>query len=222
MTRHITDKEDFANNKKFITLHIKKSNGRRIYYPGDYVHEGIKINAPHYLAKINIPKGISHYTLIVAQLEAQSKIEYTLKVYSNANFKFGSVQNIYNHTKPIKDEWASKTAGGCGNHKTFSQNPIYQFQLETHDNGSTFAEVLFKLEGPRKYNVGFQITPDMPSAGLTQINSGSFRPGYAVLETQLPIGIYSIIPSTFNPGEIAPFFLTVSSSQPFKLNKVQQ
>ena len=27
---------DFANNEKFITLHIAKSDGQRIYFPGTY------------------------------------------------------------------------------------------------------------------------------------------------------------------------------------------
>ena len=40
LSRHITDKKDFANNQKFITLHIKKSDGKRVYYPGEYLHEG--------------------------------------------------------------------------------------------------------------------------------------------------------------------------------------
>lgn len=33
LTRHITDIEDFRENKEFIALMVYKSNGKRVYYP---------------------------------------------------------------------------------------------------------------------------------------------------------------------------------------------
>ncbi len=42
---------------------------------------GIKINTPHYLAKLeNVQRGVSSYTIIVSQLESLSTIYYTLRV----------------------------------------------------------------------------------------------------------------------------------------------
>ena len=42
---------------------------------------GVKINTPHYLAKLeNVPRGSSSYTVIVSQLESLSAIYYTLRV----------------------------------------------------------------------------------------------------------------------------------------------
>ncbi|KAI6652803.1 hypothetical protein LOD99_4189 [Oopsacas minuta] len=220
LSRHITDKKDFANNQKFITLHVKKSDGKRVYYPGEYLHEGIKINAPHYLAKISFSKGISYYTLIVSQLEALSKIHYTIRVYSSAEVSLGPVLNPYKNTRSLTDEWTKDTGGGCVNNPTFIHNPVYRLEIEGAGPLGA-ADVLFKVEGPRKFSVGFQLTPEVKTPSLPQMNSGPYRPGLAVLETSLPPGNYSIIPSTFNPGEVAPFFLTVSCSHGFKLNRVK-
>ena len=43
--------------------------------------EGVKINSIHYLAKIeNVPRGHSHYTLVISQYEQNNTIDYTLGV----------------------------------------------------------------------------------------------------------------------------------------------
>jgi len=45
--------------------------------------QGVKINTPHYLAKLEqVPHGPSVYTIIVSQLESLSTIHYTLRVPS--------------------------------------------------------------------------------------------------------------------------------------------
>lgn len=35
LTRHITDKLDFAENKEYIALVVYKNNGKRVYYPSN-------------------------------------------------------------------------------------------------------------------------------------------------------------------------------------------
>lgn len=48
---------------------------------GKFLIQGVKINTPHYLAKMEgILKGTSTYTVIVSQLESLSTIYYTLRV----------------------------------------------------------------------------------------------------------------------------------------------
>ncbi len=48
---------------------------------GKFLIQGVKINTPHYLAKMEgIVKGTSTYTVVVSQLESLSTIYYTLRV----------------------------------------------------------------------------------------------------------------------------------------------
>ena len=46
-----------------------------------FLVQGVKINTPHYLAKLpKLSKGSSTYTVVVSQLDSLSAIYYTLKV----------------------------------------------------------------------------------------------------------------------------------------------
>ncbi|XP_010767668.1 calpain-7, partial [Notothenia coriiceps] len=83
LTRHITDKDDFAQNREFITLVVYKTEGKKVYYPADpppYI-DGIRINSPHYLTKMRLTSAGTHtFTLVVSQYEKQNTINYTLRV----------------------------------------------------------------------------------------------------------------------------------------------
>nr|XP_034984699.1 calpain-7 isoform X3 [Zootoca vivipara]XP_034984700.1 calpain-7 isoform X3 [Zootoca vivipara] len=83
LSRHITDKDDFAHNREFITMVVYKTDGKKVYYPADpppYI-DGIRINSPHYLTKIKLTSPGTHtFTLVVSQYEKQNTIHYTLRV----------------------------------------------------------------------------------------------------------------------------------------------
>ncbi|PIO26929.1 hypothetical protein AB205_0008640, partial [Aquarana catesbeiana] len=86
LSRHITDKDDFAQNREFITLVVYKNDGKKVYYPADpapYI-DGIRINSPHYLTKIPLTTPGTHtFTLVVSQYEKQNTIHYTLRSQSS-------------------------------------------------------------------------------------------------------------------------------------------
>ena len=116
---------DFANNEKFITLNIAPSDGNRLYLPDNFVVQGVKINTPHYLAKLEeLPPGDSTFTIIVSQLDSLSTIHYTLRVcvcggggggyvcmsvsycfhfqvYATCEFVLAPVPNPYHHTEEV-------------------------------------------------------------------------------------------------------------------------
>ncbi|XP_078656259.1 calpain-7-like [Branchiostoma floridae x Branchiostoma belcheri] len=229
LTRHITDKDDFAVNKEYITNLVYKTGGRKVFYPNDprpYI-DGVRINSPHYLCKISVKDpGTSLYTLVISQYEKSNNIYYTLRIYSTCEFNLTKVPEPYKHEKTVSGQWKGPSAGGCGNNPaTYPNNPVFQFTLQNSANNN---HVLLELKGPKQYSVGFDVktvtlTGDAESPGAFQrAASGDFRHGYCVLELEnVPGGTYNLTPCTFRAGQEGPFLLTVSSSCPFTVAQIK-
>jgi len=212
LTRHITQRDDFAENKEFITLHVYKAS-KRVYYPDNKFIEGTKINSPHYLCKINIPKGQSKYIVALSQYEKMNSIYYSLRAYSTTKFNFAPVSEIYTSKKRITHSWTSASAGGSPNHKTYENNPKIPLELIANNP----SHVLLKIEASRKFAAGVELRSVDSSYKML---SGDYRWGFVVFDIKdVPPGKYLIIPSTFLPGSEGPFFLEVSASCAFKLNE---
>uniref|UniRef100_A0A672PVS8 Calpain 7 n=1 Tax=Sinocyclocheilus grahami TaxID=75366 RepID=A0A672PVS8_SINGR len=223
LTRHITDKDDFAQNREFITLVVYKTNGKKVYYPAEpppYI-DGIRINSPHYLTKIKLTGPGTHaFTLVVSQYEKQNTINYTLRVYSVCKFNFSKIPTPFTHTKRINGQWKGASAGGCGNYRdTFKNNPIYQFNMDKA------GPLLIELRGSRQYSVGFEVVTVSTagdSGSSEKRGSGDYRCGFCYMELEnLPAGIYNVIPTTFLPKQEGPFFLDFSSATPLRVSPLQ-
>ncbi|XP_053323276.1 calpain-7 [Spea bombifrons] len=226
LSRHITDKDDFAHNREFITLIVyNKTDGKKIYYPADPVPyiDGIRINSPHYLTKMTLTSPGTHtFTLVVSQYEKQNTIHYTLRVYAGCKFTFSKIPTPYTINKRINGQWKGQSAGGCGNFRdTHKNNPVYQFHLEKS------GPLLLELRGPRQYSVGFEVitvttTGDPGASGFQKKSSGDYRCGFCHLELEnVPAGTYNIIPTTFLPAQEGPFFLDFNSVIPIKVSQLQ-
>lgn len=225
LSRHITDKDDFANNREFITMVVYKTDGKKVYYPADpapYI-DGIRINSPHYLTKIKLTTPGTHtFTLVVSQYEKQNTIHYTVRVYSACSFTFSKIPSPYTLSKRINGKWSGQSAGGCGNfQETHKNNPIYQFHIDKT------GPLLIELRGPRQYSVGFEVVAvsiagDPGPHGFQRKSSGDYRCGFCYLELEnIPAGIFNVIPSTFLPKQEGPFFLDFNSTVPIKTTQLQ-
>ncbi|XP_032218240.1 calpain-7 [Nematostella vectensis] len=218
LTRHITRKDDFAENKEFITVHVYKSDGKRVYYPDNPFVEGTKINSPFYLSKVNVSSGKSLFTLIISQYEKSTTIHYTLKVFSSAKFRLSPVIDPYKYEKKINDSWTASTAGGCLNYPTFKKNPVFALGLKSGP-----AELLIKILAPKQFSIGAVLrSVELGPSGKPVFEAvDTYRPGFFMYRlSNVPSGSYQLIPSTFLPDQSGPFFLTVASSCPMSLSRL--
>ncbi|CAG9835920.1 unnamed protein product [Diabrotica balteata] len=225
LSRHITDIEDFRDNKEYITLFVYQG-GRKIYYPFDpppYI-DGVKINSPHYLCKILLSPGSSRkFTVVVSQYEKSTTIYYTLRAYATLPFTLTKIVDPYKYEDQMTGEWRGITAGGCPNHQaSYPNNPRFILDLDSISDNN---HILIELKGPKQYQLGFevmiqQVKNESTTAPFRAKSSGSYRSGYVVMDLPgIPAGTLRITPSTFYPNQEGPFIINVKSSAPFKLLK---
>jgi calpain-7 len=224
LSRHITDIEDFKDNREYITVLIYKNDGKRVYYPYDpppYI-DGVRINSPLYLCQTIVSESMPRkMTLVVSQYEKSTTIFYTLRVYSTLPFSLKKISDPYKTEQKMTGAWKEASAGGCQNYKdTYVNNPRYQFTV------SEASHVLVEMKGPKQFQIGFDLlcvqagNKESPHYFKNK-TSGAYRTGFVAVALELTAGTYDITPTTFRPGEEGPFFLTVKSSSAFKLARLK-
>lgn len=224
LTRHITEISDFRDNREFITVVVYKSNGNavndRVFYPNDpapYL-DGVRINSPHYLCRLTLGSagdggagGERCFTLVVAQYEKLNTIYYTLRAFSAAPFSLKQIPPL-----PVRATksgvWRTSNAGGCSNYPaTYHKNSVFKLQLTAP------ADVTLQLKGPKEYQVGMDVvsvSEQLADPQPRRRTTNPFRSGFVVLCLgRLPAGVYHVTPSTFTPGQLGPFLLSVLAPQ---------
>lgn len=105
LTRHIMDRDDFANNKEYIALIVYKNDGEKVILPFDpkpYI-DGARINSPLYLCKLIVDKNNpeQRYTLVISQYEKSATILYSLRAFSTSPFSLKKIKNIYQYKEKV-------------------------------------------------------------------------------------------------------------------------
>lgn len=158
LTRHITEIEDFKENREYITVVVYDTDGKRVFYPYEPppMIDGVRINSPHYLCKIRVQGTTAkRFTLVISQYEKMKSIHYTLRAYSSCPFQMNEIPEVGKYQKQITGEWKGKSAGGCLNHpESYQNNPCYKIALKTSSNENT---LIIELKGPKDFHVGFDI-----------------------------------------------------------------
>eukprot|EP00041_Stephanoeca_diplocostata_P024567 m.626660 g.626660 ORF g.626660 m.626660 type:complete len:594 (-) comp22553_c0_seq28:140-1921(-) len=218
LSRHITDLQDFADNKEFITCHVFKG-GKRIHHPDNAIVLGTKINSPHYLCRFDHPGGSARYSLVISQHEKSNSLTFTVKVFSSAAFRIAPMPNPYAAIaeQRFDGKWTTQTAAGSTNkpnkHKLNPKWSITVGSTDRSDSAAAKTQVRIQLFAPKEFAVG--ITVDRPAQPV--IHSGAYRPGYCVLETnEMVAGVpYTITVSTFDEGCVGPYYFKVAANKRF-------
>ncbi|KAI9277707.1 hypothetical protein BC943DRAFT_332639 [Umbelopsis sp. AD052] len=227
MSKHITVTE--PKNTDFITLHVyNDTNGERVYHHGKAFKEGTYVNSPHILIRFNAPSGTSTYTIVFSQHEKLKTLYFSLKAFSFSQFELTDVPQTYSIEQKISGRWTDQSSGGNASNASFMNNPQWKLTIPPppESNGQQKCGIIIMLEAPKTFAIhlllvegGKRVASFSPREVVSQTNS--YQHGFCCCELRdIKPGSYTIIASTYEPGLVGDFLLTIASNTQYTVDSI--
>lgn len=234
LSRHFTSRDDDSDNDPnpsvksdtvdngFISLYAFDSEGERVYLSDEAAVHGPYVDSPNTLLKLELSAGRASTVVVSGQGLPQSVNTFTLSAFSLGPLSLVEAQDRYAHTVLQQGVWTTLTAGGNASSSSYHTNP--QFSL--HLAGTSKVAIL--LENSREcYPVHVKLVwangKQICSIKTRDIvgDSGEYRKGYAFAELEdVQAGVYTIVCSTFEQGQLGRFTLRVRTMSACAVNQI--
>lgn len=219
LERHISSTASGENTNSldkagYISLYVFENSGRRVYRPEGALHRGPYVDSPQTLLRLDAVPPKTTYTIAISSQDLQKTPHtFTLSAFSLTPLRIHDAEDPYTYHRTLQSQWLPETAGGNAQSPTYSSNPQFRLSissacdimllLEARDSLS----VHVKLVWGRGKRIALVTTRDIIA------ESGEYRRGCAIAETTcLQKGDYTVIVSTFEPGQIGDFTLSVETT----------
>lgn len=232
VSRHFVDAElDIARKRQssmaavacelgFMSILVFENQGKRVQVSGGESHRGPYVDSLQTLARLEAgPR--QRFTIVVDQQELPlPSYTFTMSFFSQAPLEVREAEERMSHFREQTGSWSRRSAGGSSSCATYFQNPQYRLSvckstplsiLLSTDNRDVHVHV--DLVWARGERVTALRVKDLMAS------SGEHRRGCAVAEVHtLEPGLYTLVCSTFEAGQVAAFALRVSSTAPVMLD----
>lgn len=225
LNRHFrTGDYTHANSGKngYISLYVFDKQGYRVLSREGASTKGPFVDSPNTLVRFTADAR-KPYTIAVLQSDLPpGKHNFTISLFSHCPAGLEEATPRYPQARSIATQWTRATAGGSTDSPAYLSNPQFSLSLsseqqiacllriaDTSDDAAletTSLHVKLAILG----SDGRRITRLRPRDVIA--HSGDYRRGSAVIEKVLPRGRYTIIASTFDPGQQAKFTIDFHSS----------
>ena len=198
----------------FISLYAFDNGGRVVYLSDGALVRGPYVDSPNTLLRMELPPG-SAYTIVVSQqASARSSHNFTLSVLSLKPVDLMPATEKYGHCTMYEGAWTFSTAGGNASCSSYQTNPQFSIQLTI---GSDMALLLETAAEDLAVHVKLVWANGKRATSVTTRDivgdSGEYRRGCALAELRgIDAGTYTIICSTFEPGQLGKFKLHISTT----------
>lgn len=234
ISRHFVDEElDILRNKTanlaatsrqlgFMSILVFDSKGTRVQITDGETYRGPYVDSPQTLARLNTTAG-KRYTVVLDQHEFPlSEYAFTMSTFSNGQVEVEEATESMPHSKEVKGSWSRRNAGGNAACATYFSNPQYSITLAeatplslllATDSRDIYVHVdLVWAHGKRVTNLRVK---DIVTS------SGEYRRDCVVARAPLvDAGTYTIVCSTFEVGQMADFFLRITSMVPISVEPI--
>lgn len=234
LSRHFTSR-DYKSDKDpsifvngdtgengFISLYAFNRNGERVFSSDEAAVHGPYVDSPNTLIKLELPARRAYTVVVSGQGLPRSVNTFTLSVFSLGSLSLVEAHDKYTHTVLQHGMWTTWTAGGNASSSSYHTNPQFSLRLAVTSSVAIFLEnssecypVHVKLVWANGKQICSIKTRDIVG------DSGEYRKGYAFAELRdVQAGVYTIVCSTFEQGQLGRFTLRVSSMSACAVNRI--
>lgn len=220
LTRHFQDRKseydtEDTTESEFLSLHAYDSS-YRVLLRRRRVQESLYLNAPNVLLRLELPANTC-YTIVVAEQNlSQEDLLFTLTSFSLQQLSTLSLApDEFPFSATMQGSWSIKNAGGNAGRPRHSQNPHFSMVVPcTTDLALILAADDLELAVHIKvvWSNGKRI-PSVIASKEVYGDSGDYSRRCAMIRLQeVPPGIYTVVCSTFEEGQLGNFTLNIKSS----------
>lgn len=211
----------------FMSIYLfDNADGHCVQLPDRPAQQSPFVDSPQTLLRLEAQAGTA-YTVVVAQEGLPlPKYPSTLSFFSRSPLTISSATPPLRHYTELESAWTRRTAGGNARTASFFHNPQFalvvprptpiSLHLATDADDVPVRVDLVWSQGGRR--VTALTVRDIVCS------SGEYRRGCALAEARRPqtvdAGTYTVVASTFEPGQLAAFALRVGSDEPVQLRPV--
>jgi calpain-7 len=197
-----------------ISLYVYNRKGQRIHISATPVERGPYVDSPQTLLRLELPKHTTYTVVVSEQNLPHINHTFSLITFSSMLVRLSHADDRYPFTSSIDSAWTSTTAGGGAHIVSYSSNPQFSLVIEN----KTPIALLVETANP-ELAVNVKLVHSNGGKRLVALSqrdialdSGTYRRGSALAELQdLEAGTYTVICSTFEAGQKAPFSVRVDT-----------
>ncbi|KAG6364425.1 hypothetical protein INS49_006026 [Diaporthe citri] len=226
-SRHTRQPNAASYSLGFMSIYLfDNADGHCVQLPDRPAQQSPFVDSPQTLLRFEAQAGTA-YTVVVAQEGLPlPKYPSTLSFFSRSPLTISPATPPLKHYTELESAWTRRTAGGNARTVSFFHNPQFalvvphptpiSLHLATDaDDVPVHVDLVWSQGGRR---VTALTVRDIVCS------SGEYRRGCALAEIRRPqtidAGTYTVVASTFEPGQLACFALRVGSDVPVQLRPV--
>ncbi|KAK5106986.1 cysteine protease [Lithohypha guttulata] len=200
----------------YISLYLFNKHGETVFSSDNARVRGPFVDSPNTLLRFHAEAKMNYSIVAVSQDLPRGKHNFTISAFSNCPVELDEASDTYGQPVSIMAAWTRSTAGGNAGSSTYLQNPQFTLQVGRESRAVIVLKSLSDTAST-ELNLGLHVKILILSSDGRRITklrkrdtvsqSGDYKRGSTVVETILQRGSYTIICSTFEPGQLSKFQL---------------
>lgn len=206
----------------YMSLYVYDGKGERIPISRTPLERGPYVDSPQTLVRMDVSAQTTYTVVISEQDLPPLKHTFSLMAFSDMDVQISHATSRFEYISTTESAWTNATAGGGAHIVTYSTNPQFSLMVA---HRTTLAILLETPSSDLNVHVKLVRGQGKRIITLTQkdiiIDSGDYRRGSAYAEVcEIEAGTYTIVCSTFEAYQKAPFTLRVESQVSTQLKQL--